>query len=241
MLVSVFHFLEATYPYTHSPATIWWLVVPERKSRIATGCQSQASKCNTGTLLSSTGLIHFCYDIIPFTFHSTQQEGTYAIFMRSWALLHGLFSSTINQCISLHCRLFPLTSLWTVLVAHGCSFLWVPRHTLLFGCKTPCFPAVCFTSGESARALSWIPLVPDMAMILSSCWCCDLSECSWEQQRSRNTYSSWSSSSLECSSAGQVLTGFLDACFTHRQLFRSTWGLRVRQSVKQNQAQTTQR
>lgn len=159
--------------------------------------------------------------------------------MRIWALLHGLFSSTINQCISLHCRLLP-PQVYELLVAHRCSFLWVPRHTWLFGHKTPCFPAMCFASEESAIALSWMPLVPDVDMILSSCWCYDLFECSWERQRSRNTYSSWSPSSLGCSCAGQVFTGFLDACFTHRQLFRSIWGLRVRQSVKQYQGQTTQ-
>lgn len=91
-------------------------------------------------LLSSTSLIYFCCDVIPFTFHFTQQEGAYAIFIRSWALLHGLFSGTINQCISLHCRLFffffPHKSIKCA-IAHGCKFLWVPRHTLCCGLLGP--------------------------------------------------------------------------------------------------------
>lgn len=159
--VSVFHFLEAPYPYTHYPTTVWWLAEPERKRSISSGGQSQTGKYNTVPLLSSASLIYFCCDAIPFTFHFTQQEGAYAILMRSWALLHGLFLGTINQCISLHCRLFFPTSLWTVQVAHGCSFRWVPRHTLLFGHKTPCFSAMCFGSEEPEIVLSWIPPVPD--------------------------------------------------------------------------------
>lgn len=102
--------LKRSHPLTHSPITIW--------RSISTGCQSQGDKQSTVLLLSSTSLIYFCCDVIPFTFHFTQQEGAYAIFIRSWALLHGLFSGTINQCISLHCRLFCFfpTSLWNVLL-----------------------------------------------------------------------------------------------------------------------------
>lgn len=82
-----------------------WL--KKRKKSVSTGHQSQTGKCDTVPLLSSTDFIphfFFCCDVIPFTFHFTQWEDAYAIFMRSWALLHGLFLDTINQCTSLHCR-----------------------------------------------------------------------------------------------------------------------------------------
>jgi len=160
--VSVFHFLEAPHLCTRYPVTIWWLAKLGRKRSISTPYQSQVDKYNTVPLLSSTRLIYFCCDVISFTFHFVQQQGAYAILMRNWDILYGLFLGTINQCFSLHCRLFFPTSLWTMMVAHGCSFLWGLRHnSFFFVRKTPCFSAMCLGSEEPAVALSWMPQAPD--------------------------------------------------------------------------------
>lgn len=160
-LVSV---LGSSHSCTHYPTAIRW-------RSISTGCKNQIGKWSTVLLLSSTSLIYFCCDVIPFTFHFFQQESAYAIFIRNWALLHGLFLGTINQCISLHCRLtflFASQRSMKCVVARERSFLWVPRHTLCFSCKTLGFSVMCIGLEDPVTTLSWILQFPDT----SSCQKC---------------------------------------------------------------------